>query len=161
MERVDEEPRRGGPATAVGVAAGFGVDAAQIAVLLQQAEGRFQVRRQRVIYDQVGPVEVATSWFSAQVAERAPRLLEQSRIRQGTLAYVEQTSGRRGRVARDRETARLATPEEAQALQLGDEPAAVLLIHHTTYDEGGEPIEFVEAVYPGGRWTFEDEYPIG
>jgi len=43
----------------------------------------------------------------------------------------------------------------------GGNAAAVLLIHHTTYDDGGEPIEFVEAVYPGGRWTFEDEYPIG
>jgi DNA-binding GntR family transcriptional regulator len=133
----------------------------EVAAALGVELGQMAVRRQRVIYDQVGPVEVATSWFSAQVAEQAPRLLEQSRIRQGTLAYVEQASGRRGRVARDRETARLATPEEAQALQLGDEPAAVLLIHHSTYDEGGEPIEFVEAVYPGGRWTFEDEYPIG
>jgi DNA-binding GntR family transcriptional regulator len=133
----------------------------EVAAALGIEVGQMAVQRQRIIHDQGGPVEVATSWFSAQVAEQAPHLLEPSRIQQGTLAYVEEATGRRGRVARDRETARLATPEEARALQLGDRPAAVLLIHHTTYDDGGEPIEFVEAVYPGGRWTFEDEYPIG
>ncbi len=93
--------------------------------------GSAAARRRRVIYDHGGPVEVATSWFTS------------------------------GRLARDRQTARLATPEEAATLRLGEDPAAVLLIHHVTYDDAGEPLEFAEAVYPGGRWTFEDEYPIG
>jgi len=39
MSGVDEEPRGGGSTTAVRVAGGFGIDAAQIAVLLEQAEG--------------------------------------------------------------------------------------------------------------------------
>ncbi len=123
--------------------------------------GSAAARRRRVIYDHGGPVEVATSWFTSEVAGRAPRLLERDRIREGTLAYVEEATGRRGRLARDRQTARLATPEEAATLRLGEDPAAVLLIHHVTYDDAGEPLEFAEAVYPGGRWTFEDEYPIG
>ena len=56
--------------------------------------------------------------------------------------------------------ARLATKEEATALQLGDGPAAVLVIHHTAFDAVGEPIEFAEAVFTPGRWSFQEEYPI-
>jgi hypothetical protein len=40
MSGVDEEPRGGGSTTAVRVPGGFGIDAAQIPVLLEQAEGR-------------------------------------------------------------------------------------------------------------------------
>ena len=96
----------------------------------------------------------------AALAERAPRLLKRERIREGTIAYIERTTGRRARLGRDRISARLATDDEADALQLGDGPAAVLVIHHTAFDAAGEPIEFAEAVFPQGRWSFEDEYPI-
>ena len=40
MAGVDEEPRGGGSTTAVRVPGGFRIDAAQIPVLLEQAEGR-------------------------------------------------------------------------------------------------------------------------
>jgi DNA-binding GntR family transcriptional regulator len=87
-------------------------------------------------------------------------LLERERILEGTVAYVERLTGRRARLGRDRISARLAAEAEAQALHLGEEPAAVLVIHHTAFDAAGEPIEFAEAVFPQGRWSFEDEYPI-
>ena len=43
MQGVDHEPGGGGSATTVGILGGFGVDPSQVAVLLQQPEGRLQV----------------------------------------------------------------------------------------------------------------------
>jgi DNA-binding GntR family transcriptional regulator len=122
--------------------------------------GEPAIRRRRIVYEETGPVEVSSSWMPAALAERAPLLLKRERIREGTVAYVERTTGRRARLGRDRISARLASDEEAKALQLGDGPTAVLVIHHTAFDAAGEPIEFAEAVFPQGRWSFEDEYPI-
>jgi GntR family transcriptional regulator len=132
-----------------------------VVVALGIAMGARAVRRRRVVYELAGPVEVSCSWFAESLAERAPRLLERSRIREGTVAYIEQATGRRVRLGRDRISARLATSEERAALELGGGPAAVLVVHHTAFDAAGEPIEFAEAVFAPGRWSFEDEYPIG
>jgi len=131
-----------------------------VASALGVEAGAPAIRRRRIVYEEAGPVEVSCSWMPAAVAERAPRLLERKRIREGTIAYIERTTGRRARVGRDRISARLATRDEADALQLGDGAAAVLVVHHTAFDAAGEPIEFAEAVFPPGRWNFEDEYAI-
>ncbi len=132
-----------------------------VAIALGLESGAQAIRRQRVIYASELPVEVSTSWFSATLAETAPLLAERKPLGgQGTLAYIEERTGRKGHVGRDRVSARLATSEEVTALQLSGEPSAVLLVHHQTYDHDREPIEFVEAVYPPGQWTFEEDYPI-
>jgi len=73
------------------------------------------IRQRRVTYDQSDPVEASTSWFDAELA-KVPRLLERSRITEGTLACVEKMTGRKGVTAEDRYSARLATPEEAVEL---------------------------------------------
>jgi DNA-binding GntR family transcriptional regulator len=122
--------------------------------------GELAIRRRRIVHEESGPVEMSDSWMPRSLAARAPLLLERERIREGTVAYMERTIGRRAQLGRDRITARLATPDESDALRLGDGPAAVLVIHHTAFDAAGEPIEFAEAVFPQGRWSFEDEYPI-
>lgn len=132
----------------------------EVAVALELEPGAPAVCRHRVIHDQVGPVEASTSWFDAGLADVAPRLLERFRIPMGTLAYVEQVTGRRGATARDRLSARLATSEEIAELGLDQEAAAVGVVHHTVYDTEGKPIEFAEAVYPPGRWTFQEEYAL-
>jgi DNA-binding GntR family transcriptional regulator len=74
--------------------------------------------------------------------------------------YIEQSTGRRPRMARDRIAARLATPDEAELLGL-DEPSAVLVTRHVAYDDADEPLEFVESVVPPSTWTVEQQYPIG
>jgi GntR family transcriptional regulator len=89
----------------------------------------------------------------------APKVLVRERIREGTLAYVEASTGRRARTARDQVGARLASAEEARELRL-DEPSAVLVVHHIVYDANERPLEVADAVYPPGRWTFEQDYPI-
>ena len=133
----------------------------EVAAALGLESGAEAIRRQRVIYASEQPVEVSTSWFSATLADSAPLLADPRPLPgQGTLAYIEERTDRKGQVARDRISARLATPQEAAALRLGEEPSAVLLVHHETYDQAREPIEFVEAVYPPGQWTFEEDYPI-
>jgi DNA-binding GntR family transcriptional regulator len=137
------------------------VDAPEpVALALGIPVGAPAIRRQRLIHEQAGPAEISSSWFPEALAARAPRLLKQSRIREGTIAYIERATGRRARVGRDRISARLANDQEAAALALGDGPAAVLVVHHTAFDAAGEPIEFAEAVYPPDRWSFEDEYTI-
>jgi GntR family transcriptional regulator len=132
----------------------------EVAAALGIEKGQRAVRRRRVIYDTSGPVEVSVSWFPETVGKAAPKLLRTTRIKEGTLAYVEAATRRRGRTARDWIGTRLASAEEADALALGAGPHAVLVVRHTTFDEDGDPMEFVEATYPSGRWTFEDEYTI-
>lgn len=117
-------------------------------------------RRRIIIHDEAGPVEVSTSWFAAELVDSAPRLAVAERIREGTVAYLEQATGRRAHSAADRISARLATDREAADLQLDEQRAAVLIVHHTVYDQHGVPLEFAEAAYPPGRWMFEEHYPL-
>lgn len=133
---------------------------AHVATALLVEAGTETIRRRRVIYDADDPVEVSTSWFHQRSGELAPRLLHRERILEGTIAYLESATGRKVGLARDRYTARLAEDSEARALQL-DQPQAVLVAHHTSFDVDGAPLEFTEAVFPPGRWVFEDEYPLG
>jgi DNA-binding GntR family transcriptional regulator len=130
-----------------------------VAAELGLKPGTPAIHRKRLIYDASGPLEASVSWFDGALAKAAPRLLERTRIRQGTLAYVEQVTSRRGQMARDWIGARQATAEEAADLKLR-KGAAVLAVRHLTLDTVGRPLEFVEATFPPDRWTFEQEYPI-
>jgi DNA-binding GntR family transcriptional regulator len=90
----------------------------------------------------------------------APRLLETERILDGTLAYVEDMTGRRATVARDRVSARLATAEERELLALPD-PSAVIVSRHTVLDADEVVIEFAESVGPPDAWSVEQVYQVG
>jgi GntR family transcriptional regulator len=115
--------------------------------------------RRRVTNDQSGPITISTSWFPAEVGQRAPKLLDPERIQEGTLMYVEKMTGRQGSYAEDRMCARAATDDEAADLRL--EPSSpVLIVHHVVYDLQDQPLEFAEATYPPGRWVFEQGYPL-
>jgi DNA-binding GntR family transcriptional regulator len=131
-----------------------------VAAELRLKPGAPAIRRKRLIYDASGPLEASVTWFDGALAKAAPRLLERTRIRQGTLAYVEQVTSRRGQMARDWIGARQASAEEAADLKLPRKGAAVLAVRHLTLDAVGRPLEFVEATFPPDRWTFEQEYPI-
>lgn len=132
---------------------------AEIAEALGLVEGSRVAKRHRITHSDTGPVEVSTSWFAPEVAVQAPRVLERARIREGTVAYVEESTGRRARIARDRVAARLATDAEARELGLSP-PVPVLVVFHVVFDGAGQPLEVAEAVYPPDRWTFEHEYPV-
>lgn len=118
------------------------------------------MRRRIISRADVGPVEIATSWWPAALAEVAPRLLEPVTLGGiGSVRYVESVTGRHAEYARDQVSARLAAAEELRDLNLAG-PAAVLVFRHTVYDSDDLPLEFVEAVYPPDQWTLEQEYPI-
>jgi len=117
-------------------------------------------RRHRITGDANGPNEISTSWFPPQIVVEAPRLLDRERIREGSLAYIETCTGRRGVVARDELSARLALAGERRELAL-DDPAAVLVVLHVVVDRKDQPLEVADAVYPStGRWIFDQEYPL-
>ena len=122
--------------------------------------GAAAIRRCRITWDGDERVEASTSWFSAQLAGDAPRLLATERIRTGTVAYVEEQTGRTASYARDRMTARAAGKADAAALGLPRTSTPVLVVEHTVYDAADSPIEFAEAVYPPGRFTAEQRYDL-
>lgn len=132
----------------------------EVARALQLPDGSAAIRRKRITWNGDEPVEISTSWFSAHLAAVAPRLLSTERIRSGTLAYVEERSGRKAAYARDRMAARTAGAQDARALRLPKPFAAVLLVEHTVFDEHDEPLEFTQAIYPPGRWTYEQRYDV-
>lgn len=118
------------------------------------------IRRRRITWDGEEQVEVSTSWLSAELAATAPRLLSTARIRAGTMAYVEERTGRVGAYARDRTAARVAGKTDAKDLGLPRASTPVLVVEHTVYDQQDRPLEFVQAVYPPDRWTYEQLYDL-
>jgi DNA-binding GntR family transcriptional regulator len=123
--------------------------------------GSAAIRRHRITHDTDGPRELSTSWFPGDLASVAQRLLVPERIVEGTLSYVESVTGRTGAYARDRATARFATVGEAGELALASgAQTPVLSIEHTVLDQSDQPIEFAEAIYPPGRWTYEQHYDL-
>lgn len=132
-----------------------------VARALSLPEGTAAIRRRRITHGPEGPREVSTSWFDGRIAEVAPRLLERSRIVEGTAAYFEAVTGRQARYAQDRACGREATALEAEELGLpGGAGTPVLAFEHVTFDAGDRPVEFTEAVYPPDRWTYEQEYSL-
>jgi DNA-binding GntR family transcriptional regulator len=128
--------------------------------LALQPSDAVMVRRRVISRAGVGPVEIATSWWPATLAEVAPRLLERKTLGGiGSVRYVESVTGRQAAYARDRVSARLASADELRDLSLRG-PAAVLVFRHIVYDTEDSPIELTEAVYPPGEWTAEQEYAI-
>lgn len=118
------------------------------------------VCRQRVTFEGETPTATSRSWFTAEVGEAAPRLLQRERVREGTTRYVEMQTGRRPRTGRDWWTARLATDEELDLLRL-EGPAAVSEARHVAYDAEGRALAYEVGVSPSGRWSRTEEYSMG
>jgi GntR family transcriptional regulator len=127
---------------------------------LQLPEGSEVIRRARLISrEEHGPVELSTSWFAAEVADVAPKLLVRERIYGGTAKYLGSGIGRKPLYARDQVMARLATADERRHLGLV-RPAATLVYWLTIYDADDHALQFDEAMYAPGRWAFREEYPL-
>ncbi|MCM2420216.1 GntR family transcriptional regulator [Streptomyces sp. RKAG293] len=130
-----------------------------VAAALSLGKDRKAVHRRRITNNESGPITLSTSWFAPDVGRLAPKLMDPDRIREGTLMYVEQMTGRQGSYAEDRMCARQATDEETADLSLRPS-SAVLIVHHVVYDMQDQPLEFAEATYPPDRWAFEQGYPL-
>ncbi|AEW99204.1 GntR family transcriptional regulator [Streptantibioticus cattleyicolor] len=130
-----------------------------VAAALDVEAGAEVVRRQRVTFEGETPTATSVSWFSAEVAEAAPRLLQRERIREGTTRYVEMQTGRRPHTGRDWWTARLATDAELELLRL-DGPAAVSEVRHVAFCQDGRPLTYEVGITPAGRWSRTEEYSM-
>ncbi|MCP3816648.1 GntR family transcriptional regulator [Streptomyces sp. A3M-1-3] len=131
-----------------------------VATALGIEPGQRVACRHRVTFEGEIPTATSRSWFTAEVADAAPRLLLRERVREGTTRYVEMQTGRRPHTGRDWWTARLATDEELELLRL-DGPLAVSEARHVVYDSEGRPLAYEVSVSPGGRWSRTEEYSMG
>jgi GntR family transcriptional regulator len=131
------------------VATGLGIEA-----------GANVVCRHRVTFEGETPTATSYSWFTAEVGEAAPRLLQRERVREGTTRYVEMQTGRRPHTGRDWWTARLATDQELELLRL-EGPAAVAEARHVAYDVEGRALAYEVGISPAGRWSRTEEYSMG
>jgi GntR family transcriptional regulator len=141
------------------ISAGMAPAPEDVAAALGVEPGDQVARRQRVTFEGENPAATSVSWFTAEVAEVAPRLLQRERIREGTTRYVEMQTGRRPHTGRDWWTARLATDDELALLRL-DAPQAVSEARHVVYCQDGHPLTYEVGVAPAGRWSRTDEYTM-
>lgn len=129
---------------------------ADVAEVLGIAEGEPAIKRVRVTY---GPDDVAssasTSWFRGSWAEQAPKLLEPSRIIEGTWGYLETQTGAAVVWGQDRIDVRLATEEDAQLLGL-TLPAAVKVARTILRDVDSTAVEYGVSVSGTGRESVYD-----
>ncbi|MFX0579778.1 GntR family transcriptional regulator [Nocardia nepalensis] len=129
----------------------------EVTEALSLAPGSAVIVRKRLVANESGVCEVATSWFPAVFAGSAERLLVAERLSGGTIRYLESVTSRRVAYARDRVCARLATADERRNLGL-PRTAAVLVYRLTLHEADGTPIQLDEVVYPPDRWAFHQEY---
>jgi DNA-binding GntR family transcriptional regulator len=125
----------------------------------QPAESSVVRRRILVKNKDATPAEILTSWFPAELLEKAPLLLEAELAPNAVNAYLSTAIGRRITRSRDKVSARFATEAEQQQLGL-DNPSAVLEHRLTIFDTKGQVLLLNEAVYPPHTWRLEQDHRI-
>ena len=112
--------------------------------------GEQVVLRSRLILSDGQPVEVATSYYPADIAE-STRLARNEKIKGGAIAVlVEQ--GHTPAAVVERLTARWPDDDEAAALEV-DSHEPLLILTRTSMDAGGTPVEFAVNVSVARRTT--------
>lgn len=106
------------------------------------------VRRRVMLLDDV-PVQLADSYYPADLAHGTP-LAAPIKLPGGTVAALERLGSALGDFE-ERVTARVATPGERDALQLHDAVPVVMVLVRTTYTADGRPVEVSVAVLAADR----------
>lgn len=130
----------------------------QVADALAVNVGAPVIRRHRVTYQGEDPVSASVSWFDGELAKNAPRLLETTRLPQGTPAYIAEVTGRQMASGHDQKAADAATEGDAEDLKV-PVGSPVLRGRNWVYDTAGGVIEYGESVSAAGRWV-NYEYQI-
>lgn len=131
----------------------------QVADALGLRAGHRVIRRRRITHLDDLPISTSISWFDGGLADAAPKLLETTRLPQGTPGYIEAVTGRIVSAGRDQLTAAAATEQDADVLGL-DVGAPVMRGRNWLYDADGGVVEYGESVASAGRWMSYD-YEIG
>ncbi|MER5966836.1 GntR family transcriptional regulator [Streptomyces sp. NPDC002057] len=123
-----------------------------VAHALGISPGADAIRRCRVYRDGHGIVSHSTSWIPAEFARIVPELARSDRLKGGvSLDLIARATGRRVVKREDEETARIATLQDLELLEL--EPgtvAAILVLTARFLDADGELLEYgVDLGAPG------------
>jgi DNA-binding GntR family transcriptional regulator len=124
---------------------------ADVAEVLGIEAGAPAIRRVRITFNADDrPISASTSWYDGALADIAPRLLVAERIVEGSWAYLEEQTGRTAVYGQDRITARLATQEEAEILDI-ELPAAIKVGRTILRDEDSVAVEYGISINGNGR----------
>lgn len=103
------------------------------------------------------PVEIASSWYPADIAAGTP-LTESKKIRGGAPTLLASLGHRVGRVVEDAES-RLPTAEEAQLLGI-ESGQPVLVLTRLSWDQEGRPFEVGVMIAPGNQRRLRYEMKV-
>ncbi|KPI00017.1 GntR family transcriptional regulator [Streptomyces sp. NPDC055912] len=110
------------------------------------------IRRSRVYRDAHGIVSHSTSWIPAEFAQVLPELARSERLKGGlSLDLIAEATGRQVEQRIDEETARIATKEDLELLELDAETVAAILVLTARFlDVDGQLLEYgVDLGAPG------------
>lgn len=129
-----------------------------VAALLDVEEDAPVVVRRRAMLVDGQPAQLADSYYPADLAA-GTALAERRRIRGGAAAVIEDQLGRRIVRFIEELSARMPTPQEAQALQL---PPGVPVVRalRTAYDGSGAAVEVLASVIPMDRHVLRYEIEV-
>ncbi|MFI0020210.1 GntR family transcriptional regulator [Streptomyces griseus] len=123
-----------------------------IARVLDIDPGDDVIRRSRVYRDTHGIVSHSTSWIPAEFARVLPELARSKRLKGGlSLDLIADATGRQVQQRIDEETARIATKEDLELLELAPGTVAAILVLTARFlDADGQLLEYgVDLGAPG------------
>ncbi|GAA3730763.1 DNA-binding GntR family transcriptional regulator [Spinactinospora alkalitolerans] len=130
---------------------------ATVADALKLPENSPAIMRQRVILDDGSPSELVTLWFPLDVASGTD-LAEEHVISIGVREHLQAVKQLRPARISERLSARLATEQERELLQL-DSGTPVLGVIASILDASEGVIAVADVVLPGDLHELEDNYP--
>ncbi|MDI3408309.1 GntR family transcriptional regulator [Streptomyces cavernicola] len=133
-----------------------------VAQVLGIAPGDDVIRRSRVYRDAHGIVAHSTSWIPAEFAQVLPELARSNRLKGGlSLDLIAQATGRLVARREDEESARIATKDDLELLELESRTrAAILVLSARFLDADGELLEYgVDLGAPGRTRHTTSEVP--
>ncbi|MGW7368956.1 GntR family transcriptional regulator [Streptomyces sp. NPDC054841] len=123
-----------------------------VATVLDIEPGDDVIRRSRVYRDAHGIVSHSTSWIPSEFAQVLPGLTRSERLKGGlSLDLIARATGRRVVKRVDEETARIATKQDLELLELKDGAVAAILVLTARFlDADGQVLEYgVDLGAPG------------
>ena len=115
------------------------------------------VRRRTTLIDG-RPNQLADSYYTLELAERAPALKREDTGPGGGFARIEEAGIRLDRI-REEITVRMPTGPEIGVLRLpAGTPVAELI--RTVHDTKGQPVEVMVAIIAGDMTSFDYEFPV-
>ncbi|MEV0228122.1 GntR family transcriptional regulator [Nonomuraea sp. NPDC050786] len=131
---------------------------ANVAKLLDVPEGTLMVRRRVLFRDAERPIDLATTWYSANRVE-GTSLAGSGLLDAGIRKHLWDTKEIKLKHVVERLSARQPSAEEAKLLEVR-KSAPVLGVLASVFNGGGTPVILVDLVLPGDLHELEDSYAL-